>query len=384
MSSADYARTITIPTTVANAATYTVTIAGYSPFTVTTATTAGSDLATQLRNAINGNANFAGKVSVSGRVVTIDASANVGNVSITVGPTGTVNGTEPLDADHTRTIAMTGTAVSGAQYRVVVGTDEYVYVAPTDADEFSGVTMNTIAEWFRDEMRADGYTVQTSSGTTITITAGAGLKAITATVRNAVALPTPGEVMVSSVGTGKPTISLNGLAPVAGATYVVRIGSDTFTSDKATLTEIATDLRDKIHAHGTYNADAVRFVSLAQSWDAILGELEARIELGEAIEVVRTVTPTGSPTLAKLTLTGDVANVAFTVGKVVVRGDDVVQQSGNQPQRAASSTVRQQSVIEFEAGLPANVSYTVVIDGRTYSATPSDKVPNTGPASSPS
>src|SRR5690606_2011143 len=117
----------------------------------------------------------------------------------------------------------------------------------------------------------------------------AGTLAMVGTTRLAERLPTLDEVHISSIGDGNPTISLNGLVPVAGATYVVRIGTHVYTSTVSTsLQGLAQDLETKIRAN--YGVER-HGATVTEDWNSVLGELEWRIERGEAIAVTATVTP---------------------------------------------------------------------------------------------
>jgi hypothetical protein len=216
--------------------------------------------------------------------------------------------------------------------------------------------MNTVASNLKTAIDNHASYEATVSGSTITVTDGAGAATITVTAKSF--LPA-GAIAGSTTEAGR-TVNLSGMGVVADRVYRITIDSAVFSYTAQagnTLQDVATQLKNLIDAHATYGA-SLRSVTISQSWTAVLNELDSRIEAGEPV--------TGTPTAGsyKLSLEANVANTPFTVDSVGVTSATAVTSSGSTATVKAAAGVAQQNVIDYgDFALQTSDAFTIVLDG---------------------
>jgi hypothetical protein len=262
------------------------TIAGTAFNYQAVADTTLAQIASELASLIDAHASYAAAASGSG--ITVSDGAGTAVISVTlesgIAISPTVNAADIADPAYDRTIDLTGTSVVvGGDYTVTIAGSAFTYRAVT------GDTLSQIASGLAGQIDAHGSYAASPSGNLITVSDGAGISAI--------ALSSVGPVngiegvSIGATTTGSlRTIDLSSLDAVNGATYTVRIAGTaySYTADgSATRQEIANGL---VAAISSAHSPVARVVTVAQTWDAVLAELDTRIEAGEPVTVAADAT----------------------------------------------------------------------------------------------
>jgi hypothetical protein len=253
-------------------ATYAITI-GSSVFnTIAASGETDATLAEKLRLAIDASSTYV--ATLTGTAITVTLQA--GSARVTDATTATQTPPRTLDLS-------TMVVVSGGRYTVAVGGVSVNLVA-------SSATLSTFVTDLTTALNATSDLNATSSGSIITLIdadGATGVDPLTATISSTVQSLQPidesGRAAVTASTEGGQRVSLTGLPVRTGVQYTITIGLTDYQVTAVggdTLASVA----DKLVAAIGGTASATK-TTVASSWSAVNGALDALIEKGEALVV---------------------------------------------------------------------------------------------------
>ena len=328
----------------------TITV-GSTPYSVANPVSAAT-LANAIANLVNpGTATTGYSASVLGGVLTIShasASTVIAAATQTVSGTTSALGTGAVK----RFIDLSSLTVQqGLTYAVTIGGDVFRH------EVTAATTAAQLAEALAGRIDASASLVATWNGSTIIVSSGAGASTISVAASSSL-----GQLTISQGSkVGAPTvIDLSDVVVVPGSLYTLTAGSHTAQVTAVggdTAQTLAGKLETALDLAAASNLSTARTITVADTWAAVLGEIERQIEAGEVMTV------TVDATARKLTLSSTSSSDSFTVDAVGVDTAERMSSLGSNPTVAASSGVKQVSELGLAGGVTVATGdkYTLVL-----------------------
>jgi hypothetical protein len=359
-------------------------------------------------------------VAIGAKSFSYDADASATLAEIASGLAAAIDADAALAASaRSATVGATWTSVLG-ELKTRIESGEPVTAAIDAASGKLTLTADAIDTAFTVDAGATAAAALERDGSIASTASGAAVKQVSEIVFGNVTLAQDTDVTVVVNGKSFTVSSNDNPAIAAAATFATTTAAGPAASQVSTITfadaaDPAVNMTYSVSVNGHVYTTRVDGSTVGATWSAVLADLKARVDAGEAITAsigasAQTLTLTGDsngaaftidavdvlaapsvrswsdllgalasaieadggPTVAvdaadrSLTLTALAANTAFEVNGVLVSASAAMDDDGISPSTAAGYAATQVSSVAFNDKLAVGYAYTVTVGGKAY------------------